>query len=157
MTLKWYELCSSSWFVFLLCIVILLYCQIFFSRGSISPCEYFLITFFHGEALLAPRPTPKMEDHPSSAVRDCLFNIFAATLHIGGRSTIRNLRTRRAYQNARCNNKKPRIVSFFRVFHSTFIYVRPFLKLHDPEGGKSCRKVSNRCPKSPLSSRLRKT
>jgi len=33
--------------------------------------------------LLAPRPTPKLEDHPSSAVRDCLFNLFAATLHIG--------------------------------------------------------------------------
>jgi hypothetical protein len=32
--------------------------------------------------LLAPRPTPKLEDHPLSAVRDCLFNIFAATLHI---------------------------------------------------------------------------
>ena len=52
--------------------------------------------FFHGEALLAPRPTTKLEDHPSSAVCDCLFNIFAATLHIGGRSSIRNLRTRRA-------------------------------------------------------------
>ena len=51
---------------------------------------------FHGEALLAPRPTPKLEDHPSSAVRDCLFNLFAATLHIGGRSSIRNLRTRHA-------------------------------------------------------------
>jgi len=36
--------------------------------------------FFHGEALLAPRPTPKLEDQPSSAVRDCLFNISAATL-----------------------------------------------------------------------------
>jgi hypothetical protein len=32
--------------------------------------------------LLAPRPTPKLEDHPSSAVRDCLFNISAATLNI---------------------------------------------------------------------------
>jgi len=31
-----------------------------------------------------------------SAVRDCLFNIFAAILHIGGRSSIRNLRTRLA-------------------------------------------------------------
>jgi hypothetical protein len=29
--------------------------------------------------LLAPRPTPKLEDHPLSAVRDCLFIIFAAT------------------------------------------------------------------------------
>jgi hypothetical protein len=35
---------------------------------------------FYGEELLAPRPTPKLEDHPLSAVRDCLFNIFAATL-----------------------------------------------------------------------------
>jgi len=28
--------------------------------------------------------------------RDCLFNIFAATLHTEGRSSIRNLRTRDA-------------------------------------------------------------
>ena len=46
--------------------------------------------------MLAPRPTPQLQDHPLSAVRDCLFNIFAATLHTGGRSSIRNLRTRRA-------------------------------------------------------------
>ena len=50
---------------------------------------------FRSEAS-APRPTPKLEDHPLSAVRDCLFNIFAATLHIGGRSSIRNLRTHHA-------------------------------------------------------------
>jgi hypothetical protein len=25
---------------------------------------------------------PKLEDHPFSAVRDCLFNIFAATVHM---------------------------------------------------------------------------
>jgi len=31
-----------------------------------------------------------------SAVRDCLFNVFLATLHIGGPSFIRNLRTRHA-------------------------------------------------------------
>ena len=42
------------------------------------------------------RPTPKLEDHPLSAVRDCLFNLIAGTLHIGGRSSIRNLRTRHA-------------------------------------------------------------
>jgi hypothetical protein len=35
---------------------------------------------FYGEELLAASPTPKLEDHPLSAVRDCLFNIFAATL-----------------------------------------------------------------------------
>jgi hypothetical protein len=44
----------------------------------------------------ASPPTPKLEDHPSSAVRDCLFNLFTATLHIGGRCSIRNLRTRHA-------------------------------------------------------------
>jgi hypothetical protein len=36
---------------------------------------------FYGEELLAPRPNPKLEDHPLSAVFDCLFNIFAASLH----------------------------------------------------------------------------
>jgi len=43
--------------------------------------------------LLAPRPTPKLEDQPLSIVRNCLFNLFAATLHIGGHSSIRSLRT----------------------------------------------------------------
>jgi len=43
--------------------------------------------------LLAHRPTPKLEDHPLSVVRDCLFNISAATLHTAGRSSIHNLRT----------------------------------------------------------------
>ena len=51
---------------------------------------------FYGEELLEPRPIPKLEDHPLSAVHDCLFNIFAATLHIGVRSSIRNLRMRYA-------------------------------------------------------------
>jgi hypothetical protein len=34
---------------------------------------------FNIEELFAPRPTAKLEDHPLSAVRDCLLNIFAAT------------------------------------------------------------------------------
>jgi hypothetical protein len=34
------------------------------------------------EEWLAPRPTPKLEDHPLSAVRTSLFNILAATLHV---------------------------------------------------------------------------
>jgi len=50
----------------------------------------------YGEELLAPRPTPTLEDHPLSAVRDCLINIFAAYPSIGGRSSIRNLTTRHA-------------------------------------------------------------
>jgi hypothetical protein len=37
---------------------------------------------FYGEVLLAPHPTPNLEDRPLSAVRDCLFNIFAATFRI---------------------------------------------------------------------------
>jgi len=51
---------------------------------------------FYGEELLVPRPAPKLEDHPLSAVRNCLFNTFASTFHIGGRSSIRNLRRRHA-------------------------------------------------------------
>jgi hypothetical protein len=39
------------------------------------------IIIFYGEELLAPRPNPKLEYHPLSAVRDCLFNVIAATLH----------------------------------------------------------------------------
>jgi hypothetical protein len=39
------------------------------------------VIIFYGEELLEPRPTPKLEDHPLSALRDCLFNVFAATLH----------------------------------------------------------------------------
>jgi len=45
---------------------------------------------------LAPCPTPKLEDHPLSTVHDCLFNIFAAALHIGGCSSIHNLRMHHA-------------------------------------------------------------
>jgi hypothetical protein len=46
-------------------------------------CEMFRnMVIFYGEELLAPRPTPKLENHPLSAVRNCLFNVFAATLHI---------------------------------------------------------------------------
>ena len=66
-------------------------------------CKCFLTWIFHREGLLAARPTPKLEDHPLSAVHDCLFNLFAATLHIGGRSSIRNLRTRHAVVTGRQN------------------------------------------------------
>jgi len=37
-------------------------------EGSL-PCSHGLI--FHGDELLAPRPTSRLEDHPLSAVRDC--------------------------------------------------------------------------------------
>ena len=58
-------------------------------------CVFLNISVLQG-GLLAPCPTPKLEDHPSSAVRDYLFNLFAATLLIGGRSSICNLRMRNA-------------------------------------------------------------
>jgi hypothetical protein len=46
-------------------------------------CDLFRnMAIFYGEELLEPLPTPKLEDHPLSAGRDCLFNVFAATLHI---------------------------------------------------------------------------
>ena len=48
----------------------------------------------YSEQLLAPLPLNKLEDHPLLAVRECLFDIFAAIFHIGRRSSIGNLRTR---------------------------------------------------------------
>jgi hypothetical protein len=42
------------------------------------------VTFlsFYYEELLAPRPTPKLQDLSLSAVCHCLFNILAPTLHL---------------------------------------------------------------------------
>jgi len=37
-------------------------------------CECFITRLFYREGLLAPRSILKLEDHPLSAVRDCLFN-----------------------------------------------------------------------------------
>jgi len=40
--------------------------------------KYFVTSWeYYGEQFLAARPTPKLEDHPLSAVHDC-----AATIHI---------------------------------------------------------------------------
>jgi hypothetical protein len=47
-------------------------------RGALK--HFVTIENFYGEGLLAPRPTPKLEDHPFLAVHDCLFNIFTATV-----------------------------------------------------------------------------
>jgi hypothetical protein len=78
-------------------------------RGIV--CEHFVTKIrFHGKGLLAPRQTPKLEAHPLSAVRDCLFNIFAATLHTGGRSSIRNLRTRHAVVTGTHLSHSPNII-----------------------------------------------
>jgi hypothetical protein len=65
------------------------YLRIVLSPEEASLHGYFLTCVFYGDGLLAPRPTPKLEDHPSSAVCGCLLNLCTATLHIGGRSSIR--------------------------------------------------------------------
>ena len=44
------------------------------------------------EEMFVPHPTPKLEYYPLSAVHNCLYIIFAAILHVGGRSSIRNPR-----------------------------------------------------------------
>ena len=51
---------------------------------------------FYGDELLAPCSTPKLEVHTLLAVCNCLFNIFTATIHIGGCSSIRNQRMHNA-------------------------------------------------------------
>jgi hypothetical protein len=61
------------------------------SFQSISPgrrlgCVFREYASCYGEEFSAPLPTLKLQDHRLSAVRHCLFNIFAATLHIGGSS-----------------------------------------------------------------------
>jgi len=58
---------------------------------------------------------PQAKDQPLSAVLDCLFNTFAATLHIGGRSSVCNLRTRHVLVTGthllqRMNNRMPKII-----------------------------------------------
>jgi len=73
----------------------------FRSYQSIRPDPKYVRMFrnytnFCCEELLASCPSPKLEDQPLLTVGDCLFRIFAATLHIVSRSSIRNPRTRRA-------------------------------------------------------------
>jgi hypothetical protein len=46
---------------------------------------------FYGE-LLAPRPNPKLEDHPMSAVRDCIQYICSYPPYLEAVSSVRNLR-----------------------------------------------------------------
>jgi hypothetical protein len=56
----------------------------FIQRIRPGPRLYFILRnkfIFYSEGLLAPCPTRKLEDHPLSFVRGCLFNIFAASLH----------------------------------------------------------------------------
>jgi hypothetical protein len=82
----------------------------FFSIPRLS--EYFVTKIrFRGEELIASRPTSKLEDHPLSAVRDCLFNIFVPTLRTGRRSSVRNLRTRHAVRTAMTRHQQIKLVN----------------------------------------------
>jgi len=68
----------------------------------------------------SPNP-PMLEDHSLSAVRDCLFNIFATTFHTGGRSSIRDLRTRHAvvtwtYLSQNTCHQHSQIVVYYRPY-----------------------------------------
>ena len=68
-------------------------------RGTGLFLEY---ASFYGETFSARRPTAKLEDHPLLSVRYCLFNIFAATLHIGGRSSMILTVSRDLFRKQRC-------------------------------------------------------
>ena len=81
-------------------------------------CEYFLTVCFHGEELLTLRPSLRLEDHPLSTILDCLFNLFVATLHIGGRSSIRNLRTHHAVATGTHKHSKPKAYTIILIFSS---------------------------------------
>jgi hypothetical protein len=67
---------------------ILDFISIFLSLGRLSkesvqvrgPLWHFVTSLFF--TARTPRPSPKLEDYPLSAVCDCLFNIFETTLHI---------------------------------------------------------------------------
>jgi hypothetical protein len=68
------------------------------TKGSVQArgiCSSFVIRRGF-RARISTSPNSHLEDHPLSVVRDCLFNIFAAILHTGVRSSICNLSTRHA-------------------------------------------------------------
>jgi hypothetical protein len=73
---------------------------------------------FYSEELLAPHVIPKMEDHTIEAVCDCLLRIFAATFHTGGRSYIRNLRTRHALVTGTHLSRDRVLVAGYVSWHS---------------------------------------
>jgi hypothetical protein len=95
----------------------------------ISPGPRLCIVFrnmviFYGEKFLAPRPNPKLEGHPLSAVRDCLFNVFAATLHI------RRLFLHPQPEDAPCRGDRPTYcTAFIQIPCTLFFPHKNFLSL----------------------------
>jgi hypothetical protein len=45
-------------------------------------CKKFVTSWFIGCRVVRFRPSARGEDHPLSSVRDCLLNVFAASLHV---------------------------------------------------------------------------
>jgi hypothetical protein len=79
-------------------------CAIFFgrTRGSVQvwgfPCKYF-VTWYHLRwEVVSTSPNPQAGGPPLVGCSRVLFNIFAATLHIGGRFSIHNPRTPHAIE-----------------------------------------------------------
>jgi len=64
------------------------------AKRSVPSCTFRSKVSFYGEDLTTCGPNPKLMDHALSAIRDCLFNIFAASFHVGVCSTIHDLLTR---------------------------------------------------------------
>ena len=95
-------------------------------RGFLS--QHFATRYiFTVRCFLAPRPTPKLKDHPLLDVCACLFNIFAAALHIEGRSSIRKPKDvpRRGYMHHLITAEKSPSKLIFSEFHmetSFFLY-----------------------------------
>jgi hypothetical protein len=52
------------------------------SPPLVRPGPMLLVILFLVREAVSPAPNTKLEDRPLSAVSHCLFNIFAATLHI---------------------------------------------------------------------------
>jgi hypothetical protein len=71
---------------------------------------------FYGDRLLSPSSTPKLEDHPLSFIKGCLFSIFAA----GGRPSIRNWRARQTV----VTRDTPNMGSYFRYSNEQVKFVR---------------------------------
>jgi hypothetical protein len=95
-----------------------MYIQRAVQRIRRSPTPYVIISNklnFYGEELLAQRPTHTIEDHPLSAVCDCLFNTFAATLHV---VQFKHLGTRVTNQNLIQEEIKRRLNSYNVCYHS---------------------------------------
>jgi hypothetical protein len=52
------------------------------SLAIVFSAHAIILIFFYSEEFLAPHSISNLEDHPVLAVRDCLFNIFPATVII---------------------------------------------------------------------------